>query len=80
MAHQHHRCPPSSAEPFWNMYKQHNKEEVRAILAKYKIGKLEGGAAASVGKALEDPFKAEPQRHAALVQVRGGRPVQGGTL
>jgi hypothetical protein len=39
------------------MYKQHNKEEVRSILSKYKIGKLAGGASASAGKAIEDPFK-----------------------
>jgi sulfite oxidase len=55
------------------MYKQHNKDEVRSILAKYKVGKLAGGEAASVGKALEDPFKNDPPRHPALI-TRSAKP------
>lgn len=46
---------------------------MRSILAKYRIGSLVGGSAASAGKALEDPFKAEPARHPALVQ-RSSKP------
>ncbi|GAX85602.1 hypothetical protein CEUSTIGMA_g13017.t1 [Chlamydomonas eustigma] len=62
-----------SIEPFWAMYKQHNKDEVRSILAQYKVGKLAGGEAASAGKALEDPFKNEPPRHPALI-TRSAKP------
>jgi len=58
----------SLSEPFWSVYKQHDKDEVRKILAKYRIGSLVGGAAASAGRALEDPFKADPARHPALLQ------------
>lgn len=57
-----------SIEPFWAMYKQHNKAEVREILAEYLIGELEGEASETVK--IEDPFKNEPQRHPALITHR----------
>jgi len=54
-----------SIEPFWAMYKQHQKAEVREILSEYKIGELDGAAAA--GAKMDDPFKNEPKRHPALI-------------
>ncbi len=37
-----------SVEPFWGLYQQHLKQEVRDILEPYRIGSLEGEAASWV--------------------------------
>jgi hypothetical protein len=31
-----------SVEPFWGLYQQHQKPEIRDILSKYRIGTLKG--------------------------------------
>lgn len=31
-----------AVDPFWAMYQQHQKAEVKAMLEEYKIGELEG--------------------------------------
>eukprot|EP00798_Chlamydomonas_sp_ICE-L_P032230 gene32230-16793_t len=56
-----------SVEPFWAMYQQHKKAEVREMLAQYRIGKLEGWSAASA------PVMADPYINAPRVNVLGGR-------
>jgi sulfite oxidase len=42
-----------SVEPFWGLYQQHQKPEIRDILSKYRIGTLKGApktaAATEVG-------------------------------
>lgn len=53
-------------EPFWGVYQQHNKQEVRDILEPYKIGKLAGG---QPPVAVVDPYAKEPERHPALITL-----------
>uniref|UniRef100_A0A383VKU0 Sulfite oxidase n=1 Tax=Tetradesmus obliquus TaxID=3088 RepID=A0A383VKU0_TETOB len=65
-----------SVEPFWGLYQQHMKQEVRDILAQYRIGSLKGGAAAVAPT--EDPYRNEPRRHPALI-VRSDKPFNGET-
>ncbi|KAF8069467.1 hypothetical protein HT031_001583 [Scenedesmus sp. PABB004] len=60
-----------SVEPFWGLYQQHQKPEIRGILEKYRVGWLEGGAAAAAP--LADPYEREPARHPALL-VRSAKP------
>lgn len=31
-----------SVEPFWSLYQQHQKPEIRDILSKYRVGTLKG--------------------------------------
>jgi sulfite oxidase len=52
------------------------KQEVRDILAQYRIGSLKGGAAAVAPT--EDPYRNEPRRHPALM-VRSDKPFNGET-
>jgi len=59
-----------SVEPFWGLYQQHQKQEVRDILGKYRIGTLKGAMAS---KPLADPYQNEPARHPALL-VRSSKP------
>ncbi|MEW5307520.1 MAG: hypothetical protein WDW36_009909 [Sanguina aurantia] len=54
-----------AVDPFWAMYQQHQKAEVKAMLEEYKIGELEGdGGPAPV---YSDPYAKEPPRHPALI-------------
>jgi sulfite oxidase len=54
----------AAIDPFWGMYQQHQKGEVRAILEPMRIGNLEGGAKkAPVG----DPYANEPTRNPAYI-------------
>jgi hypothetical protein len=63
-------CPPpgpsagGSIEPFWGLYQQHQKGEIREILEGMRIGSLKGYVAGS-GPKLVDPFVNEPKRWAA---------------
>lgn len=66
-----------SVEPFWGLYQQHQKQEIRDILEKYRIGSLKGGAK-PVTAQVEDPYKNEPSRHPALL-VRSAKPFNGET-
>lgn len=36
-----------SVEPFWGLYQQHQKPEIRDILSKYRIGTLKGAPKAA---------------------------------
>lgn len=36
-----------SVEPFWGLYQQHQKPEIRDILSKYRVGTLKGAPKAS---------------------------------
>eukprot|EP00882_Tetradesmus_deserticola_P000961 GHRQ01001042.1.p1 GENE.GHRQ01001042.1~~GHRQ01001042.1.p1 ORF type:complete len:582 (+),score=245.93 GHRQ01001042.1:259-2004(+) len=65
-----------SVEPFWGLYQQHMKQEVRDILEQYRVGTLEGGAAAAAPT--EDPYRNEPRRHPALI-VLSDKPFNGET-
>eukprot|EP00882_Tetradesmus_deserticola_P020332 GHRQ01021954.1.p2 GENE.GHRQ01021954.1~~GHRQ01021954.1.p2 ORF type:complete len:105 (-),score=48.77 GHRQ01021954.1:648-962(-) len=52
------------------------KQEVRDILQQYRVGTLEGGAAAAAPT--EDPYRNEPRRHPALI-VLSDKPFDGET-
>ncbi|GIL59243.1 hypothetical protein Vafri_13880 [Volvox africanus] len=67
-------------EPFWSLYQQHRKPEVLQILEPYRIGTLEGGAAAAaLASATDsDPYASDPARHPALI-ARSERPYNGET-
>ncbi|GFR42777.1 hypothetical protein Agub_g3739 [Astrephomene gubernaculifera] len=69
-----------SVEPFWALYQQHRKAEVLQILEPYRIGSLEGGAAAAAEAAAAgaDPYASDPARHPALIP-RSQRPFNGET-
>mmetsp|Transcript_16638 Transcript_16638/g.35998 ORF Transcript_16638/g.35998 Transcript_16638/m.35998 type:complete len:572 (-) Transcript_16638:113-1828(-) len=64
-----------SIEPFWAIYQQHQKAEVKEILAQYKIGKLAGGSGAAAGPApvVQDAYAKDPARHPVLI-TRSARP------
>lgn len=65
-----------SVEPFWGLYQQHQKQEIRDIIEQYRIGSLKGGARPAIN--IEDPYKHEPSRHPALL-VRSAKPFNGET-
>ncbi|GIL84054.1 hypothetical protein Vretifemale_12777 [Volvox reticuliferus] len=69
-----------SVEPFWSLYQQHRKPEVLQILEPYRIGTLEGGAAAAAtaSAAVADPYASDPARHPAFI-ARSERPYNGET-
>ncbi|KAG2422511.1 hypothetical protein HXX76_015979 [Chlamydomonas incerta] len=69
-----------SVEPFWGLYQQHKKAEVFAILEPYRIGTLEGGAAAAAAASasLKDPYAGDPARHPVLIP-RTQKPFNGET-
>lgn len=66
-----------SVEPFWGLYQQHQKPEIRDILSKYRIGTLKGAPKASTAVP-QNPYKDEPSRHPALL-VRSQKPFNGET-
>ncbi|GBF97565.1 hypothetical protein Rsub_10166 [Raphidocelis subcapitata] len=63
-----------SIEPFWGLYQQHQKGEIREILEGMRIGSLKGyDAGAAAAAVAVDHYANEPKRHPALV-VRSHRP------
>ncbi|KAI8471760.1 MAG: Oxidoreductase, molybdopterin-binding domain-containing protein [Monoraphidium minutum] len=61
-----------SIEPFWGLYQQHQKGEIREILEAMRIGSLKGYVEGAP-REYADPFANEPKRHPALV-VRSAKP------
>ncbi len=55
----------SAIDPYWQIYAQHNTEQVQGMLAQYRIGRLKGGPAAApvpVAGTAADPYANEPDR------------------
>lgn len=65
------RAVGGSLEPYWNVFQIHQKQDVYDILEQYFIGKIDPRDLVD-GKAptgqVDDPFKTDPQRDAALIQ------------
>ncbi|KAK4540681.1 hypothetical protein LTR36_009012 [Oleoguttula mirabilis] len=65
------RAVGGSLEPYWNIFTIHQKQDVYDILEQYFIGKIDPRDLVD-GKAptgqVEDPFKNDPERDAALIQ------------
>ena len=55
----------SAIDPFWALYRQHDHQSVRDILAEHRIGSLKGYEA-SKQPALTDPYANDPKRHPAM--------------
>jgi hypothetical protein len=49
-------------EPFWGLYQQHQKGEIRELLEGMRIGRLKGYQEGAQQKAFKDPFANEPKR------------------
>jgi len=56
-----------AVDPFWQMYQQHLKDEVRTLLQPYRIGRLADYKGPEKKDPAEDPWKDEPSRHPALM-------------
>lgn len=60
-------------EPFWAMYKQHEKDFVQSIIKEYYIGRLNSNDAKLHSENLDSPYVNDPIRHPALL-VRTSEP------
>lgn len=61
-------------EPFWSLYQQHGKDEIRDLLEEYRIGRLAPPRPGQRRRddayaSFADPYAHEPRRHPALLPV-----------
>lgn len=63
----------SSIEPFWQIFANHNTEQIYSLLESMRIGNVEQNNNTVAVADLNEPYQHEPKRHKAL-KINGPKP------